>query len=198
MDRSKGPLATVLIQNGTLRVGEHIVVGEVRGRVKAMVPPAGRRIKTAGPSVPVEILGLMELPQAGDILASVPDERSARQLVEEYKRHRSERGRGPTLEEVYSRIRAGEVKELNLIVKTDVQGTIDAITYALERLATEHAMVNLLHASSGSITESDVHVGYRIASDHHRLFHPRRAGCPSLGGAGARGDPPLRHHLPAH
>ena len=156
MDRSKGPLATVLIQNGTLRVGEHIVVGEVRGRVKAMVPPAGRRIKTAGPSVPVEILGLMELPQAGDILASVPDERSARQLVEEYKRHRSERGRGPTLEEVYSRIRAGEVKELNLIVKTDVQGTIDAITYALERLATEHAMVNLLHASSGSITESDV------------------------------------------
>jgi translation initiation factor IF-2 len=157
IDKQRGTIATVLVQTGTLSVGDNIVLGEVRGRVKAMFTDRGRRIKSAGPSQPVEILGVSGLPQAGDVLETTPDDKTARQMVEERQRLREIKfGSGPTLEDVYTRIESGEVKTLNLIVKTDVQGTVDAVRNALERLNTEQTKVTLIHAASGSITESDI------------------------------------------
>jgi translation initiation factor IF-2 len=157
IDKSKGPLATVLIQTGTLRVGNIVVAGEARGRVKAMLDYNGERIEEAGPSLPVEILGLSSLPLAGDTIAVAPDEGSARQMVETSERQRrSQRGSGVNLEEIYSRLESGEVISLDLIVKTDVQGSIDAVRSVLESLNTENTRVNLIHTAAGSITESDV------------------------------------------
>ncbi|MCH7786459.1 MAG: translation initiation factor IF-2 [Chloroflexi bacterium] len=156
VDKSQGTVATVLVQTGTLRVGDNIVVGDVKGRVKAMFTDRGKRIKKAGPSDPVEILGLSGLPQAGDILVGVADEKTARQMIEERLREKSQRGTGPTLEDVYTRIELGEVKTLNLIVKTDVQGTIEPVRNALEQLNSDQSKVTLVHAASGSITESDI------------------------------------------
>ena len=156
-DKSRGTVATVLVQTGTLRVGDNIVVGQLRGRVRAMLADTGDRIKEAGPSRPVEVLGINGLPEAGDIVEATPDEKTARQIVEERQREiELERAAGPTLEDVHGRIESGEVKDLNLIVKTDVQGTIDAVGISLSRLANEQARVNLIHIASGSITDSDV------------------------------------------
>ena len=156
-DKSRGTVATVLVQTGTLRVSDNVVVGQLRGRVRAMFADNGERIKEAGPSRPVEILGINGLPEAGDILEATPDEKTARQMVEERQREfELARASGPTLEDVHSRIESGEVKDLNLIVKTDVQGTIDAVGISLSRLANEQARVNLIHIASGGITESDV------------------------------------------
>ena len=157
IDKQRGTIATVLVQTGTLGVGDNIVLGEVRGRVKAMFTDRGRRIRHAGPSQPVEILGVSGLPQAGDVFEAAPDEKTARQIVEDRQRQRElQSASGPTLEDVYTRIESGEVKALNLIVKTDVQGTVDAVKNALERLNTEQTKVTLVHAASGSITESDI------------------------------------------
>lgn len=159
VDKSKGPVATVLVQTGTLRAGDNVVAGSVRGRIRAMLGDQGQQVSEAGPSVPVEILGLNDLPMAGDILTGMPDEKSAREKVKALERERHAqggRGDGVTLEEIYSRIESGEVKALNLIVKTDVQGSIDAVRAALEPLSTEQTKVNLIHAATGSITESDV------------------------------------------
>ena len=159
VDKRKGPVATVLVQTGTLAIGDIVVAGAVKGRVKAMLDDGGKRVREARPSVPVEVLGISGLPEAGDTLMVVPDERSARDLVEAAERDRElKKGResGLSLEEVHSRIQSGEFKALNLIVKTDVQGSIDAVRTALETLNTEQTRVNLLHTASGSITESDV------------------------------------------
>ena len=157
IDKQRGTIATVLVQAGTLSVGDSIVLGEVRGRVKAMFTDRGRRIKSAGPSQPVEILGVSGLPQAGEVFEAAADEKTARQIVEDRQRERElQSASGPTLEDVYTRIESGEVKTLNLIVKTDVQGTVDAVKNALERLNTEQMKVTLVHAASGSITESDI------------------------------------------
>ena len=157
VDKSRGTIATILVQTGTLRVGDNLVVGDVRGRVKAMFTDQGRKIKEAGPSRPVEILGINGLPEAGDVFEVAPDEKTARRLVDERQREKElQVGAGPTLEDVHSRIEAGEVKALNLVIKTDVQGTIDAVRSSLERLNTDRTRVTVIHASSGSITESDV------------------------------------------
>jgi translation initiation factor IF-2 len=159
LDKSRGPVATVLVQNGTLKVGDCIVAGGAYGKVKAMFNDAGRRVKTAPPSTPVEVLGLGTLPEAGDIFSVYPDERTARNIAERRMKEREAQRaavKALTLEEVYSRISAGEVKELNLILKADVQGSLEAIAGALNRLATDKAKVRILHAASGSITESDV------------------------------------------
>ena len=157
IDKQRGTIATVLVQTGTLSVGDNIVLGEVRGRVKAMFTDRGRRIRSAGPSQPVEILGVSGLPQAGDVFEAAADEKTARQIVEDRQRQRElQSASGPTLEDVYTRIESGEVKTLNLIIKTDVQGTVDAVKNALERLNTEQMKVTLVHAASGSITESDI------------------------------------------
>ena len=164
VDKSKGPVATVLVQTGTLEVGDTVVAGEAKGRIKAMLDYAGHRTKQAGPSTPVEILGLSGLPEAGDLLTTVPDEKTARQLVEERERQR-EAGRrvGVTLEEVHARIDAGEVETLALIVKTDVQGTVEAVHRALEQLDTDTTKVNVIRSASGSISEGDVLLA--VASD---------------------------------
>ena len=157
LDKTRGIIAAVLVQTGTLRVGDNVVVGEVRGRIRAMFSDKGDRIKSAGPSAPVEILGLNSLPEAGVILEVAPDEKSARQLVADRQREGElHRATGPTLQDVYSRIESGEAKALNLIVKTDVQGSIEPVRGSLERLDTEQAKVNVIRAASGSITESDV------------------------------------------
>ena len=157
IDKSRGTVATVLVQTGTLRVGDNIVVGTVRGRVKAMFTDRGKSVKEAGPSLPVEVLGVSGLPDAGDIFEVTPDEKTARRLVEERLREKDlQRGAGPTLEDVHSRIESGEVKALNLVIKTDVQGTVDAVRTSLEGLNTDRTRVTVIHASSGSITESDV------------------------------------------
>ena len=157
IDKSKGTVATILVQTGTLRVGDNVVIGAVRGRVKAMFTDRGARIKEAGPSLPVELLGINGLPEAGDIFEVVADEKTARRLVDERTRaSQLHVGAGPTLEDVHSRIEAGEVKALNLVIKTDVQGTIDAVRSSLEQLNTERTRVTVIHAASGSITESDV------------------------------------------
>ena len=157
IDKSRGPLATLLVQIGTLKVGDNIVAGDIRGRVKAMFTDRGRAIKRAGPSRPVEVLGITGLPEAGDVFEVTTDERTARRMVEERQREKAlQRWVGPTLEDVHARIESGEVKSLNLIIKTDVQGSIDAVRGSLERLNTEQTRVTVIHAASGSITESDI------------------------------------------
>ena len=156
-DKSKGTVVTALVQTGTLSVGDNLVVNTAKGRIKAMFSDRGKRMQKAGPSQPTEILGLNSLPEAGDIFVVTPDEKTARQMVEERKRERElKRAASPTLEDVHTRIESGEVKALSLIVKTDVQGSIDAIRTSLERLSTAQTRVNVIHAASGSITESDV------------------------------------------
>jgi len=157
IDKSRGTVATVLVRSGTLRIGDNVVAGVVRGRVKAMINDVGDRIKAAGPSHPVELLGLNGLPDAGDLVQVASDEKTARQIVAQRIREQEiQRSGGPTLEDVHSRMESGEVKALNLIVKTDVQGGIDAVRSSLEGLASDQSRVNLVHAASGSITESDV------------------------------------------
>ena len=155
-DKSRGTLATVLVQTGSLHVGDYIVVGNTRGRVKALVNNEGRRVKIAGPSMPIEVLGISDLPGAGDRLVVVPNEKTARETVNERQRREDARGRGATLEEVGSRISSGEIKQMNLVLKTDVQGSIEAVRQSLEQLSTPDVQVRIIHAAAGSITESDV------------------------------------------
>ena len=156
-DKSRGTLATVLVQTGSLHVGDYIVVGSNRGRVKALVNNEGRRVKVAGPSTPIEVLGISELPGAGDRLVVVPNEKTARETVNERQRREDlNRSRGATLEELGSRISSGDVKQMNLVLKTDVQGSIEAVRQALEQLSTPEVQVRIIHAAAGSITESDV------------------------------------------
>ena len=156
-DKSRGSVATLLIQTGTLEIGDNIVIGGMKGKVRAMFDHNGDRIESAGPSTPVEILGLSDLPEAGELFEVVEDEREARQVVNEYEREiRRERHAGPTLDDVHTRIQLGQVKALNLIVKTDVQGTVEPVRGALERLNTDATRVNIVHIASGGITESDI------------------------------------------
>ena len=160
IDRSRGTVATVLVQAGKLHVGDNIVVGNLRGRIRAMQADSGEPVETATPSQPVEILGISGVPEAGDILEVAKDERSARQLVEaRIRQSEIKRAAGPTMEDVHTRIAAGEVKALNLIIKTDVQGTVEAVKGALNGLNSERSRVNIVHIASGAITESDVLLG---------------------------------------
>lgn len=160
LDRGRGPVATVLVQRGTLRVGDAIVAGTASGKVRAMINDKGNRVLEAGPSIPVAVLGFGEVPQAGDILRVVPDEKVARSLADAEKARLREtelqtRG-GLTLDELYQRIQEGEIKELNLIVKADVQGSVEAIQQALEKLSTPEIKVNIIHSGVGAITETDI------------------------------------------
>ena len=156
-DRSRGSVATLIVQTGTLEVGDNIVIGGIRGKIRAMFDSTGNRVESAGPSTPVEILGLSELPEAGELFEVAEDEREAREWVREYElEKRRERQGGPTLEDVHTRIQLGEVVALNLIVKTDVQGTLEPVRAALERLNMDRARVNIVHIASGGITESDI------------------------------------------
>lgn len=159
LDRGRGPVATVLVQKGTLKVGDNIVAGSVYGRVRAMFDDRGNRVNEAPPSMPVEILGLDNVPEAGDIFQVVEDEKLARQIAEQRqieKRQKELQVAGKTsLEEIFKQME-GQVKELKLILKGDVQGSVEALRNALERLSTDEVRVSLIHTGVGAITETDV------------------------------------------
>jgi translation initiation factor IF-2 len=154
LDKSKGPLATVLIQTGTLKVGDTVVVGGTWGRIRAMFNDMGKRVRKAEPSMPVEILGLNSVPQVGDTLTAVAGEHQARALIQKHQHEKPPQA--VSLDNLYEQISAGQVKELDVILKVDVQGSIEPITSSLERLATEQVQVRIIHSGSGNITESDV------------------------------------------
>ncbi len=160
LDTSRGPMATVLVQTGTLNQGDAVVVGETWGRIKAMFNEHGRHIKAAGPAAPAKILGLNVVPLAGDLVVVVQDEKIARNFVVERRRQREaaalKEQRTVSLDTLFGEISAGKVKELNIILKTDVQGSIEPIRTSLERLSTEQVRVKTIHAASGSITKSDI------------------------------------------
>jgi translation initiation factor IF-2 len=159
LDRGRGPVATVLVQNGTLREGDAVVAGSHSGRIRALTDPSGNRVKTAGPSQPVEVQGLAGVPAAGDILVSVSDERKARQIAtmrQDRDKSKVKTATRITLEGLHRQIQTGEVKELRLVLKADVQGSVEALTDALERLSTDEVKLKVIHASVGAINESDV------------------------------------------
>ena len=160
LDKNRGPIATLLVQNGTLHSGDIIVAGTSVGRVRVMVDDKGRKVNEAGPSVPVEIMGLAEAPQAGDAFDAVSDERLARELVEQRKQKQKEEQfksfEKVTLENLFSTIEAGEMKELNIVVKADVQGSVEAVKQSLEKLSNEEVRVKIIHGGVGAINESDV------------------------------------------
>ena len=160
LDKGRGPVATLLVQNGTLHQGDIIIAGTSVGRVRAMVNDKGQRITDAGPSVPVEITGLSEAPSAGATFNAVADEKLARELVEQRKAEEKAKANAPvtkvSLEDLFSQIQAGEMKNLNLIVKADVQGSVEAVKASLEKLSNEEVRVRVIHGGVGAINESDV------------------------------------------
>ena len=160
LDKTRGSVTTVLVQNGTLNVKDFVVVGTVFGRVKALMDDKGRRVKSAGPSSPAEILGLESVPIAGDILVAVPEEKTAHEIVEARLREKSmdnqQVAQAVTLDDLFSQIQAGKVKELRIILKADVQGSVEAIRTSLDKLSNEKVKVKVLFAGTGAITESDV------------------------------------------
>ncbi len=160
LDKGRGPVATVLVQNGTLKTGDTIVAGTAVGRVRVMTNENGKVLDSAGPSVPVEIMGLAEVPQAGDTFDAVSDERLARELVEQRKREAKEEEfkqyQKVTLDNLFSSISQGDMKELNIIVKADVQGSVEAVKQNVEKLSNDEVKVKVIHGSVGAINESDV------------------------------------------
>ena len=160
LDKTRGPIATLLVQNGTLHQGDLIIAGTAVGRVRVMTNDKGMQVKDAGPSIPVEITGLTEVPAPGDEFNAVADERMARQLVEQRKQKikddANKRNQKVTLESLFSKLQEGEMKELNLIVKADVQGSAEAVKASLEKLSNEEVRVRVIHAGVGAINESDI------------------------------------------
>ena len=160
LDKGRGPIMTVLVQNGTLKLGDIIIAGTDVGRVRTMINDKGMRITEAGPSVPVEISGMSEVPSAGDTFNAVADERMARELVEERKIQQKNAAFGTnkkvSLEDLFSQIQAGEMKTLNIIVKADVQGSAEAVKASLEKITNEEVRVKVIHSGVGAINESDV------------------------------------------
>ena len=160
LDKGRGPVATVLVQKGTLNVGDSVVSGVAYGKVRAMLDDKGKRVKKAGPSTPVEILGLSEVPEAGEQLYVVEDEKKAREIAERKKESvRNEQLKASqkvSLDDLFERIKQGEVKDLNVIIKADVKGSIEAVKQSLEKLSTDEVKVNTIHGGVGAITESDI------------------------------------------
>ena len=160
LDKGRGPIATVLVQNGTLHTGDIIVAGTTVGRVRAMTDDRGRKVKTAGPSIPVEITGLNEVPVGGDTLNAVSDERLARELVEQRITEQKEAAFNAqtkvTLDNLFDQMQQGEMKELKVIVKADVQGSVEAVRQSLEKLSNQEVRVHVIHGAVGAISESDI------------------------------------------
>lgn len=158
IDRAKGVLATLLVQNGTLNVGDVVVAGNTHGRLKALFDHRGRPIRKAGPSTPVSVMGLNEVPQAGELFQTVPSEREARSIVAGRAESKSESAtrQAVTLEELFSRFQAGDIPELRLILKADVQGSLEPIVNSLKEMSTGEISLNILHAETGNITKNDV------------------------------------------
>ena len=180
LDRAKGVIATLLLQNGTLEVGDVVVAGHSYGRVKAMFDFRGRKLRKAGPSTPVTVLGLNDVPQAGDVFLVTPSEKEARSMVEERKAADQKATSAPraTLEELFERFKAGEVKELRLIVKVDVQGSLEPILKSIQEIDQSEIAINILHADPGNIGENDVMlaaaskaiiVGFNVSADANAL-----------------------------
>ncbi|MBU3174791.1 translation initiation factor IF-2 [Clostridium estertheticum] len=160
LDKGRGPLATLLVQNGTLHTGDSIIVGSTYGRIRAMFDDKGKKIKTAGPSIPVEILGLSDVPSAGDRFNVIKDEKTARNMAEARKTNLREEhfqaSNRVSMENLYNQIQEGSVKELGVIVKADVQGSVEAVRQSLEKLSTDNVKVRVIHSGVGAITETDV------------------------------------------
>jgi translation initiation factor IF-2 len=161
LDPGKGPVATVLVESGTLEVGDAVVAGTASGKIRAMMDDRGRQVPYAGPATPVELLGLSSTPLAGDRLQVVENERLARQMVQERALQNRDAkmkatGRGVTLEALYRQIQEGSIKDLNVIVKADVQGSVEAVRQSLERMQNEEVRVIVLHAGVGNVGESDI------------------------------------------
>lgn len=160
LDKAKGAIATMLVQRGTLDVGDTIIVGSSIGRIRAMSNENGKKVKSAGPSTPVEIMGLTEVPEAGDIFYEVKDEKTAKHLIEKRKREAREKAIGNgtkvTLDNLFEQMEEGNLKHLNLIVKADVQGSVEAVKQSMEKLQNEEVKVKVIHAAPGAVNESDV------------------------------------------
>ncbi len=189
LDKGRGPVATLLVQNGTLKQGDVIIAGTAVGRVRAMTDARGQKLAEAGPSVPVEIIGMGEVPGAGDDFHAVADERMARELVEQRKAERKDALTSNvgkvTLEDLFSQIQAGEMKNLNVIVKADVQGSAEAVKASLEKLSNEEVRVRVIHCAVGAISESDVMlagtsgaiiVGFNVRPDNNAKDSAARMG----------------------
>ena len=160
LDKSRGAIATMLVQRGSLDTGDTIIVGSSIGRIRAMTNENGKKVKSAGPSTPVEIMGLTEVPEAGDIFYEVKDEKTAKHLIEKRKREAREKqinsGTKVTLDNLFSQMEEGNLKHLNLIVKADVQGSVEAVKQSMEKLQNEEVKVKVIHAAPGAVNESDV------------------------------------------
>ena len=160
LDKAKGPVATMLVQRGCLDVGDTILVGSVIGRIRAMTNDKGQSVKSAGPSTPVEVIGLTEVPEAGDTFYEVKDEKTAKHLMERRKRQARDKALNATarvtLDDLFSQIEKGHLKQLNLIVKADVQGSVEAVKQSLEKLSNDEVQVKVIHSNVGAVTESDV------------------------------------------
>ena len=161
LDKGKGPVATVLVQKGTLHVGDCLAIGSAFGKVRAMVDDKGRRVKEAGPSIPVEILGLNDVPEAGEVFISTNTEKEARSISETFIAQKKEKLLADTksklsLDGLFDQIQAGQIKELNLIVKADVQGSVEAVKQSLLKLSNDEVAIKIIHGGVGAINESDV------------------------------------------
>lgn len=189
LDKGRGAVATLLVQNGTLNSGDSIIVGSTYGRIRAMFDDSGKKIKAAGPSIPVEVLGLSEVPAAGDRFTVVKDEKTARQMAESRKEKARQEGfnnsNRVSLEDLYSQIKEGKVKELSVIIKADVQGSIEAIKGSLEKLSTDDVRVRVIHGAVGAITETDVTlaaasnavvIGFNVRPDNNATIIAERDG----------------------
>ena len=189
LDKTRGPIATLLVQNGTLKQGDIVIAGTAVGRVRVMTNDKGRTVKTAGPSVPVEITGLADVPSAGDAFDAVTDERMARELVEQRKQAEKDAlnllNQKVTLDNLFARMQEGEMKTLNLIVKADVQGSAEAVKASLEKISNEEVRVKVIHAGVGAINESDVLlastagaivVGFNVRPDSSAAANAQRVG----------------------
>ena len=163
LDKGRGPVATVLVQKGSLHVGDAVAIGSAHGKVRAMINDKGKRIKTAGPSTPVEILGLSEVPNAGEVMMVMDSEKEARSVAEKFiaygrEKMLSETKQQLSLDDLFNQIQAGSVKELNIIVKADVQGSVEAVKQSLVKLSNDEVAVKVIHGGVGAITESDVNL----------------------------------------
>ncbi|WP_332237424.1 translation initiation factor IF-2 [Sporolactobacillus sp. KGMB 08714] len=181
LDKGKGPVATLLIQNGTLKIGDPIVVGNTFGRVRAMVNDVGRRVKKAGPSMPVEITGLNNVPQAGDQFIVFEDEKKARQIGETRAERaliteRKETTSKVSLDDLFEKIKEGEMKEINVVIKADVQGSVEALSGSLKKIDVDGVKINIIHEGVGGISESDIIlasasnaiiIGFNVRPDNH-------------------------------
>ncbi|MBQ8057115.1 MAG: translation initiation factor IF-2 [Ruminococcus sp.] len=189
LDKGRGPIATILVQNGTLRQGDTVVAGTTVGHVRVMLDDKGKKVKEAGPSVPVEITGLSDVPTGGDIFNVVSDERLARELVEQRKTAQKEEMFNAqtkvTLDNLFDQMKLGEVKELKIIVKADVQGSVEAVRQSLEKLSNDEVRVNIIHGAVGAVNESDVMlanasnaiiVGFNVRPDSNAQASAERDG----------------------